>query len=95
MYSDKIDAVTLRKKAFELKEDLTLVKGVSLVEVIGGLKREFQIALDPVKLKESKTTLNEIEQVSLVEQLTYIYLQHQLFLNAVSLKTRHLIQLIV
>jgi len=63
LYSDHLTPNELRKTAFELKQDIKQIPGVSIVEVMGGRKREFQIILDPDRMLESKTTLNEIEGV--------------------------------
>ena len=63
LHSDKMKPIELRKIGFQLKEDITHIKGISIVDVIGGLKREFQIILDPQKMKDANTSLNEIEQV--------------------------------
>jgi len=60
LVSDKLDGIALRKRAFEIKEELKLVDGTALVEIIGGRNREFQIIVDPEKMKESKTSLDEI-----------------------------------
>jgi multidrug efflux pump subunit AcrB len=61
-YSDTLDAVALRKRAFALRDRLKTIPGLSLVEVMGGRIREFQILLDPEKMKQTKTSLSEIGQ---------------------------------
>ena len=63
LYSDKIDSIELRKSAVKLKEQIKQISGISIVDVVGGRKREFQIILDPDKMQETKTTLNEIGAV--------------------------------
>jgi len=60
--SPVLDSVTLRKRAFSLRDDLKRVNGVSVVNVVGGDTREFQIVLDPEKMKATKTSLHEIDQ---------------------------------
>ncbi len=76
LYSNQLNAIDLRKKAFALKNQIKQIPGISLVEVIGGQKREFQIILDPIKMQASKTSLNEIEDVlsstSLLKELGFI-----------------------
>lgn len=59
-YSDTLDAIALRKRAFALRDRLKTIAGISLVEVAGGRIREFQILLDPEKMKQTKTSLSEI-----------------------------------
>lgn len=61
LVSDELGPVGLRKRAFEIKNELKKVKGTSIVKVIGGKKREFQIKLDPDKMRESKTSIQEVE----------------------------------
>ncbi|MDB4303917.1 efflux RND transporter permease subunit [Desulfosarcina sp.] len=60
LYSDTLSAVELRKRAFRLREELKQIEGTSLIEIIGGRRREFQIFLDPQKMRDTKTSLNEI-----------------------------------
>jgi multidrug efflux pump subunit AcrB len=61
LYSEKINPIEIRKRAFFLRDRLKHAKGVSIAEVIGGRQREFQIILDPQKMKETKTSLSEID----------------------------------
>ena len=61
LHSDKIFPIELRKIAFKLKEELKHVDGISLVNIIGGRRREIQIILDPLRMQNTKTSLNEIE----------------------------------
>ncbi|MCD4780084.1 MAG: efflux RND transporter permease subunit [Candidatus Omnitrophica bacterium] len=63
LYSDHLNAIDLRKRAYRLKEDLQLVNGTSVIDVVGGRKREIRIVLNPKKLQASKTSLNEIQDV--------------------------------
>jgi multidrug efflux pump subunit AcrB len=82
-YSDTISPVELRKRALEIKEALRRAKGASIVEAIGGRHREFQIVLDPEKMKETKTSLDEIDQaldqtsvfrnIGLIKEKDYYY----------------------
>ncbi len=60
-FSDKFTPVQLRKKALEFKNIVKLVPGVSIVDVVGGEKREYKIVLKPKKLAETKTSVSEIE----------------------------------
>ena len=75
-HSEKISPINLRKIAFNLQEDLKHVKGTSLIEVIGGKPKEMQIILDPLKMQNTKTSLNEIESAlrstSLLKELGLI-----------------------
>ncbi len=81
--SNKIDAIGLRKIAFQLREELKLISGTSIVEVVGGRKREIQIIPNPQKMEETKTTLNEIESVlnrsSLLKDLGLIKTENKYF----------------
>lgn len=62
LYSEKLDPVDLRQRAHALKEDIKLINGVSLVNIIGGRRREISIVLDLEKMKKTKTSLDEIQQ---------------------------------
>lgn len=83
LHSDKISPLELRKKGFQLKEDIAHIKGISVVDVIGGIKREFQIILDPQKMMDANTSLNEIEQVladtSILQPLGFIKTEDKFF----------------
>lgn len=84
LYSDEYDPIRLRKIANQLKEELKLVDGTSIVEVIGGRKREIQIILDPNKMQETQTSLNEIEDVlantSLLKDFGYLKTEDKYFI---------------
>lgn len=62
LISETIDPIELRKRAYEIKDATRTIPGVSIVSVIGGEHREFQIILDPEKMKITKTSLSEIQQ---------------------------------
>ena len=83
LHSDKMNSVDLRKKAFQLKDDIKQVEGISIVEIVGGRKREFQIILDPQRMKDANASLNEIEQVlgdtSLLQDLGFIKTKDKFF----------------
>lgn len=83
LYSDQIDSVELRKRGFQLRQDLRLIDGVSVVDVFGGQKREFKIVLNLLKMQQSQTSLDEIQNVlartSLLKDLGLIKAPHQYF----------------
>lgn len=54
-YSDR----NLKKYADDLKDELDNIAGVSKVEVVGGRDREFQVLIDPVKMRHFNITLNK------------------------------------
>ncbi|MFH1356566.1 MAG: efflux RND transporter permease subunit [bacterium] len=62
LFSDTLDPVSLRKQAFEIRNELKKVNGTSVVAVTGGRQREFSITLNPEKLKETKTAITEVAQ---------------------------------
>jgi len=74
--SNDLNSISLRKKAYQLREELKQVKGASLVEIIGGKKREFQIILDPERMKVTQSSLSEITEAlnntSLLKGLGFI-----------------------
>jgi multidrug efflux pump subunit AcrB len=61
--SEKLDPVSLRKTAILLKHEIKHVKGTSVINVVGGRQREFRIILDPDRMRESKTSIQEIETI--------------------------------
>lgn len=61
LFSDELDPVALRKRALKVRNELKLVPGASIVDVIGGRQREYQILLDPVKLAATKTSVGDVE----------------------------------
>ncbi len=81
--SNKVSSLDLRKIAFQLKDELKQIKGTSLVEIVGGRKREIKILLDIEKMKETDTTLNEIaialERTSLLKDLGTIKTKDKYF----------------
>ena len=74
--SNSVDSVGLRRIAFKLKDHIKAIKGTSLIDIIGGRKKEFQIILDPQKMKETKTSFFEINTAlnnsSLLRDLGFI-----------------------
>lgn len=60
--SATLDARALRNRAYQFKDALRDINDVSIINVIGGRKTEFQIVLDPEKMKTTKTSLQEIEK---------------------------------
>jgi len=83
LFSNKKDAISIRKIAFQLKEEIRNIDGISYVEVIGGRNRQLQIVLDPEKMMQSKTSLNEIEQAlsdtSLLKDFGFIKTEDKYF----------------
>ena len=59
--SEKRSPVELRKFAFELRDRLNLVPGVSRINILGGRKRELAVAVDPMRLARRGVSLPEIE----------------------------------
>lgn len=62
LYSDKLSPLELRKRAFQLKDELKLVEGTSILDIVGGRKHEISIVLDPELMEATNSSLNEIEQ---------------------------------
>ncbi|MBF0253640.1 MAG: efflux RND transporter permease subunit [Candidatus Omnitrophica bacterium] len=60
LLSDSLTSVELRRAAFRLKDDLKMVDGISIIDVVGGQKREFPVVLDPAKLLETKADIREV-----------------------------------
>lgn len=61
MKSDKLDPIELRKKAWQLRDQLSQIEGTSRISVFGGLQRELRVNVHPKKLKEYGISLQLIE----------------------------------
>jgi multidrug efflux pump subunit AcrB len=61
LFSNNLDPVSLRKRALKIRNKLKLIPGASIVKVLGGRKREYHIVLDPTKLRETKTSVGDVE----------------------------------
>ena len=59
--SEKYDSIKLRKFAFKLRDRLSIVKGTSNIDVIGGRRRELGIVIDPKKISGSFVSISNIE----------------------------------
>lgn len=59
-YSDTLKPEELRKRVIQIKDQLKLTENVSHTKIYGSFKSEYQINLDPIKLKESKTSTTEV-----------------------------------
>jgi len=58
-----MDLVELKKYADIIQSEIESIGGVSKSTIIGGLEREFQIIVDPVKLANFRVALNQIISV--------------------------------
>lgn len=58
----KLQPEEVRRRALQLKDELKMIPGTSIVDVVGGKKSEYQIMLDPARLQASKTDVQEIDQ---------------------------------
>jgi len=62
LFSDQLDPVQLRKRALKIRNELKRISGASIVQIVGGRQREFKIVLNPETLRETKTSLGDIEK---------------------------------
>ncbi len=60
IYGDTVNLRNLRLVAENLQTILETTKGVSEVTLYGGYEREFQIRLDPLKLKANNLSISEV-----------------------------------
>ncbi len=58
--SDKISPASLRAVAYDLVDELKQVKGTSVVDVVGGRKKELRVDIDPTKLAQNNLTLQRV-----------------------------------
>ena len=76
LYSSSLSPVELRRRAFYLKDGLKTIPGTAQISIFGGQQREFDIILDPQKMEETQSSLNEINQMlnntSLLKELGLI-----------------------
>ncbi len=63
IYSDQIDADNLRDFAFDVRERLKTISGVTNIEVKGGRSKKFIIELDPMRMGLYGIALNDIANV--------------------------------
>lgn len=83
--SDQRDLVWLREWADRwLTERLTVVPGVAGVEIVGGLKREIRVHLDPQRLQAYKLSAARIAKALYEEN-------RQMFAGRVTVETREII----
>lgn len=59
--SNSLDPIALRKKAWQLRDQLSQIEGTSRIFVYGGLQRELRVNVDPKKLKDYGISLQQIE----------------------------------
>ncbi len=59
--SEEVDAIALRKFAFRLRDRLMTIEGTSGINIVGGRRRELNIAVDPLKLRRANIGISEIE----------------------------------
>ncbi len=73
--SKQLDPIELRKRAFLIKDELKKIAGTSIINVVGGQRRDFQVILDPARLKEYEVALDDIK-INLAEKSLFRSLGH-------------------
>ena len=58
--SDTLSDASVRSMAHDITDELKLVKGTSVVSVVGGKQKELRVDIDPVKLAQNNLTIKRV-----------------------------------